>query len=274
MRLKVAQIDRPREHVDLRAAVVDVVFPRHLVAGETQQARQRIPEHRTADMAHMQRTGRVGGDVFDIHPLPGAEIRAAIGRIVPYPVDQIRPDRRLQPQVQEARPGDGGALDLGQRSQPRGESLGDVARAAPGGLGQDHRRVGGHVAMGGIARRFHRDVAGVEAGGQLSGPLHVGQRRQHPVPHVGEEVHRTKPFGQSGRSSPVPRGRQRGLIRRRPAHPPPAAASRRAASPVPARPPCRPRRSGSLRPRRYRPAAWPPVVARATSPSCIPRSAW
>ena len=65
-RLAVAQVSRAREHVDLRAGIVDVVLARDLVAGELQQVRERIAEHRAAAMPDMHRPGRVGRDVFDI----------------------------------------------------------------------------------------------------------------------------------------------------------------------------------------------------------------
>jgi hypothetical protein len=70
VRLAVAFIGRPRQNIDLRAAVVNVIFTRHVPAGKGQKARQRIAEDRTAHMAHMHRPGRVGRDKLDIHPQP------------------------------------------------------------------------------------------------------------------------------------------------------------------------------------------------------------
>ncbi len=60
MRLKIAQVDRPGQHIDLRAAVVDVVFAGHIIAREIQQDGQRIAKDRAARVADMQRPGRVG----------------------------------------------------------------------------------------------------------------------------------------------------------------------------------------------------------------------
>jgi hypothetical protein len=65
-RLAVAQEGRAREHIDLRAGVVDVIFARDVKARERQQVGQRIAEHRAAAMADMHRPGRIGRDVFDI----------------------------------------------------------------------------------------------------------------------------------------------------------------------------------------------------------------
>ena len=50
-RLAVAQIGRAREHFDLGAGVVDVIFARDLEAGEVEQVRQRVTEHRAAAVA-------------------------------------------------------------------------------------------------------------------------------------------------------------------------------------------------------------------------------
>ena len=59
-RFQVAQIGRAREHVDLGAGVVDVVFAGDIAARELQQAAQRIAEHGAAAMADMHRPGRIG----------------------------------------------------------------------------------------------------------------------------------------------------------------------------------------------------------------------
>ena len=82
-RLAIAQEGRTREHVDLRACVVDVVLARHVMAGEGQQVGERIAEHRAAAMPDMHRAGRVGRDVFDID-LAGRGAAAIVGS---------RPDR-------------------------------------------------------------------------------------------------------------------------------------------------------------------------------------
>ena len=76
-RLAVAQIGGAREHIDLGAGIVDVVFAGHRKAGESQQVRERIAEHGAAAMADMHRPGRIGRDVFDIDRLGLADIAAA-----------------------------------------------------------------------------------------------------------------------------------------------------------------------------------------------------
>ena len=55
----ITQIGRARERIDLGAGIVDVIFARDLVAGESQEIGQRIAEYRAAAVADMHRPGRV-----------------------------------------------------------------------------------------------------------------------------------------------------------------------------------------------------------------------
>ena len=108
-RLAVTQVDRAGERLNLRPGIVDVIFPRHLVAGEFEQGGQRIADHRTAAVAHVHRTGRVGRNVFDIDPPSGADGRAAIA--VPEGADRSQfgqPGSAAKAQVDET-----GASDIG-----------------------------------------------------------------------------------------------------------------------------------------------------------------
>ena len=56
--------------------------------------------------------------------------------------------------------------DAGDRGQLRHDRLGQSARIGAGALGEHHRRVGGEIAMGRIARRLDRDRAAIDAGRQ------------------------------------------------------------------------------------------------------------
>ena len=76
-RLAVAQEGRAGEHVDLRAGVVDVIFARHLAAGEGQQVGERVAEHGAARVADMHRPGRIGADIFDVDRRPRRARRRA-----------------------------------------------------------------------------------------------------------------------------------------------------------------------------------------------------
>ncbi len=76
--LAIAQECRAREHVHLPAAIVDVIFARGLVAGEIEEIGERIAKDGAARMADMDRTGRVRGDVLDIHGFARANIATAV----------------------------------------------------------------------------------------------------------------------------------------------------------------------------------------------------
>ena len=80
MGLKVTQINRAGQNIDLRATIVDIVLARHLIAGEIQHRGQSIAKYRTAGVAHMQWTGGVGRDIFNIHLDARANCGAPITR--------------------------------------------------------------------------------------------------------------------------------------------------------------------------------------------------
>jgi hypothetical protein len=73
-RLAVAEECGACEHIDLGAGIVDVVFACDIVAGEIQEACERVAEHRAPAMTDMHRPGRIGRDIFDI------DLRARGGR--------------------------------------------------------------------------------------------------------------------------------------------------------------------------------------------------
>ena len=113
-RLAVAQIGRAGERVDLRAGVVDVVFARHLVAGELQQVGERIAEHGAAAVADVHRAGRVGRDVLDVDPLAAAEIGAAVvGALLQDGRDDAVPEARRKLRLRKPGPGHLDPLDVG-----------------------------------------------------------------------------------------------------------------------------------------------------------------
>ena len=205
MRFLVAQVDRAGQHIDLRAAIVDVVLARHVVAREIQQAGQRIAKDGAAGVTHVQRPRRVRRDVFHVHPLAcpqggAAEVRAGLKNGLGH----ILPDRRGQPQVQKAGTGHFRRGDACVFCQPRGERLGNVTGLHLGGFRQHHRGVRRHVAMGRVARRFCGDRVEVQPLGQIARADHVGQRRNDGVADIGKDVHHSVP------SFPPPLSRRRG----------------------------------------------------------------
>ena len=62
-----------REHIDLAARIIDIIFARHPMPGIFEQARQRIAHHGAAAMAHMHGARGIGGDIFDIDRLVAAD---------------------------------------------------------------------------------------------------------------------------------------------------------------------------------------------------------
>src|SRR5690606_37933906 len=118
-----------REHIDLRARVVDVIFARRLVAREGQQIGERIAEHRAPAMPDMNWTGGVGRDIFDIYRHASPKLAAA--ELVAFPQhgpDNFRPDRAFQLNIDEARSGDRDAFDLFKPLKTLPDNVGKVAR--------------------------------------------------------------------------------------------------------------------------------------------------
>ena len=166
-RLAVAEVHRAGERIDLRAGVVDIIFLGDAEARRFEQAREAVADHRAAAMAHVQRPGRVGRDIFDIDPLVAADGREAVFvALAEDGAELVAPGVGRQPEVDEAGPGDLDRRHRRKRLELRLDRLGERARVGPGGLGQHHRRVGREVAVRGIARRLDRHVLAVEAGGQ------------------------------------------------------------------------------------------------------------
>src|ERR1700681_4298398 len=98
---------RPRQYVDLRAGIVDVVLAADRVTGFFEQRGEDVANDRAAGMPDMQRTGRVGRDVFDIDLTAAAHRRIAIGGGDPEDLGEPRmPERVAESQIDEAGPRD------------------------------------------------------------------------------------------------------------------------------------------------------------------------
>ena len=168
-RFAVAQVDRPRERIDLPARVVDVIFADHPMPRERQQVGQRIADHRAPAMPHVHRPRRVGRDILDVDgdalAQPRPAIVAALGQDRPQ---LVAPDVAGQRDVEEARPRDLGARHLGQPREVLREAGGDQARVRLRRLREDQRGVGREIAVRRVARRLDRHCARVEPGGQVA----------------------------------------------------------------------------------------------------------
>ena len=166
-RLAVAQMRRPGEDIDLPPGIVDVIFAHDPVARPFEQAAQRIADDCTAAMAHMHRAGRIGGDIFDIDRPPVAQRRAAIVVALGGDRQQFAAPRiGRQAQIDKARTGDFGGVDVGFTLQMLDDLLRQRARIGLGLLGQHHRGIGRQIAVRGIARRFHGHICARRIRGQ------------------------------------------------------------------------------------------------------------
>ena len=77
VQLLVAQVDRARERLHLRAVVVHVVLADDVEAGPAEQALHAVAHDRVPAVADVHRAGRVRGDVLDDDLLPLPDLRAA-----------------------------------------------------------------------------------------------------------------------------------------------------------------------------------------------------
>jgi hypothetical protein len=176
--LAISQKGGAREHVDLRAGVIDVVFARHGIACKGEQTCERIAEHRAAAMADMQGAGWIGGDIFDIDRLARAHAAAAVViAVLQHLAQRLGPDTGFKGEVDEAGAGDFDLLDPQIGTQCVGNRLGQITRIFTGILGQHHGGIGRHVAMGRIARRLDQDPRQVGTGAERgrAGRVHTGE---------------------------------------------------------------------------------------------------
>src|SRR6202035_1302563 len=90
--------------------MVDVVSAGDIEASELEQARERIAKHRAPAMSDMHRPGRIGRDVFDIDLLTRADRALPVGTALSqHRAQRVRPDRRLQSEIDETGTGDIGS---------------------------------------------------------------------------------------------------------------------------------------------------------------------
>ena len=136
-------------------------------------------------MADMHRPGRIGGDVFDIDLVL---VAALASPVVHTGADRrgqrLAPHRRIERQVDEARPRDLGLGDLRPLLQLGCDLFREIARLEAGVLGQHHRRVGGEVAVARLARRLDHDAVERGRGSEHAG---LGQRLDGIADVGGEE---------------------------------------------------------------------------------------
>ena len=166
----VAQEGRARDRINLGAGIVDVVFLADIIASHFQQRRQGIAKHGAATMADMQWPGRICRDILNICLDALAQFRTAV--VVTRP--QELPSRIFGQKVSLRRrlmkPGPATSADKTSvlLCQPFGQSIRQNSWRHAGGFGHHHGRVGRHIAMGSIARRFRRHPGNIKAGRQFA----------------------------------------------------------------------------------------------------------
>ena len=123
-------------------------------------------------MADMHRAGRVGRHIFQINGYAIADISHAISLArAENSWHQRRPDFCFERYIDKARPGDIGAFNICFGGQPVDNLRRQIARRHAGLLAQNHRRIGGNIAIRGIARRLDRYIVKADIGGQYASAL-------------------------------------------------------------------------------------------------------
>nr|GEU28637.1 hypothetical protein [Tanacetum cinerariifolium] len=158
-----ARLHRVGQGLDLHAGVVVIELAGDVVTLGAEQRRQGVAQRGLAAVAHVQRTGRVGGHEFDDHALAGAgravAVRCALRQ---HGLDHGLLGGCSDAQIDEAGTGDidrlhqagGGRICLERIDQARGQ----FARIHLELLGQLHGDVAGDVAVGRIARTLEHHV--------------------------------------------------------------------------------------------------------------------
>ena len=145
-RSRLPSSERLTEAHHLHAAVVDVELAMHDVARAAEHPCQRVAICRPAGVSGMQRTGRVGADVLDVHrsTMADLELRVAVDAVVQHGVDHLVQPRRGEAEVDETRARDLDRRDVGWggRLDCRYQLGRQLPRVLPGRLGRRQCRVG------------------------------------------------------------------------------------------------------------------------------------
>ena len=158
-RFRVAKVGGARQHIDLRARVVDVIFAGGPVARKREKIAERVAEHRAPRMADMHGAGRVRRDEFDVDRFARAE-RAppVVVAALKHGAQRLGPEIGLEREVDEAGAGDLRLFDIGRparRSAMRWASSFGFRRAC---FGERHGGVGGEIAVGGFPWRLDHET--------------------------------------------------------------------------------------------------------------------
>ena len=137
----------------------------------------------------MQRSCRIGADIFDVHFFTSAQIRFTKINIHQNRIHYPSPNASLQHKVQEARSSNlntGNSIILSQLCRQR---LCNITRLQTRIFSQYHRRIRCHVAMGCISRRVDCDVSKVQSSRQKIVFGKCFQTVDNSCANIGEQVH-------------------------------------------------------------------------------------
>jgi hypothetical protein len=180
-----ARIDRRPEAIHLPAGVVEVVLLNHVVAGEAQQAGDRVAIGAVARRPHGERARRVRGDELDLDALRRARgVRGASTVVAPGGEDlgdRLGVPGTGKEEVDEAWARDLDALDSGERSGLLGDAGGHLAGIALLASRQLQRGIGGEVAMRRIAGARQLDIGSDRCGEVRCEALHARHARLRAV---------------------------------------------------------------------------------------------
>ena len=108
-------IQGTRQHVDLTAGIIDIVFLGHVIAHHREQTGQNIPKHPPPHVPHMHGAGGVGRDIFHNHRHPLTQILGAVmGAGLINTPQFLLPKLCCHPQVNKPGPRHIGLGDIGQ----------------------------------------------------------------------------------------------------------------------------------------------------------------
>ena len=167
-----SQIGRARQHIDLRASIIGVVFARDIPTGKRQQLGITSPSTAPRACAACNGPVGIGRDILNIDRPPFADVIAAIAVTSRYDGCQfIR--HSCGATLILIKPGPAISISVTPSIACRWRAK-IVARSRgfhPGRLGQHHRRIAGKIAMRGIAWQFEDNSAVSSADGNSPSTL-------------------------------------------------------------------------------------------------------
>ncbi len=139
---------RTRKAIHLCPCIVDVVLPSNVGSARLQQACHAVTERGPAGVADVERTGRVRTDELKVDGVAELGCIVAVVRAGQHDgLSQGASGRRIQPDVDEARPGHFDARDARLRGKAIRQQLSQLPRCQRERFGELERDAAGPVAV-------------------------------------------------------------------------------------------------------------------------------